>query len=201
MAAPTDETLLQRFQAGDQTSFDDLVRRYAPELHLFVQRFTGNAAAAEDVVQETFVQLFTSADRFEPGRRFKPWLFTIAANKARDHLRSRGRKREVPLDAQIGGDEDGGRRFADLLSQDSPDGEAELLADERRSIVRRVVDQLPERFSEVLVLGYFHRLAYKEIAGILDVPVGTVKSRLHAAVSAFGELYREEVQRHAEAEG
>ena len=148
-------------------------------------------ATAEDVVQEAFLQVYTAAESFDPSRRFKPWLFTIAANKARDQLRSRGRKREVPLDAPVSNSEEAGQRFADLLAGEDPAPEAELELSERRSIVQGIVDGMPEKLSEVLILGYYHRLPYKEIAEVVGIPVGTVKSRLHAAVTLFGELYRE----------
>ena len=91
---PSDEELLRDFLAGDAGAFERIVQRFATELFTFVFRFVGGAAAAEDVVQETFLQVHQSAEGFDKDRRFKPWLFTIAANKARDHLRSRARKRE-----------------------------------------------------------------------------------------------------------
>lgn len=191
MEAPTDEQLLKQFLAGDSTGFEQLVRRHAAELHQFVLRFTRVTATAEDVVQEAFLQVFTAASSFDPTRRFKPWLFTIAANKARDQLRSRSRKREVPLDAPVGKAEDTGQRFADLLAGEDPAPEAELERAELRTIVQGIVDGMPEKLSEVLILGYYHRFPYKEIADVVGIPVGTVKSRLHAAVTLFGELYRE----------
>ena len=96
MNIPTDEQLLADYLAGQTDGFELLVRRHSPELFRFLARFTGNAAAAEDVVQEAFLQVHLSAASFDRTRRFKPWLFTIAANKARDLLRSRGRRPEVP---------------------------------------------------------------------------------------------------------
>ncbi|MEK6799986.1 MAG: sigma-70 family RNA polymerase sigma factor [Planctomycetota bacterium] len=193
MDAPTDERLLREFVAGKAGSFELLVRRHAQELHQFAMRFTGDSAAAEDVVQESFLQVYTSGDRFDPHRRFKPWLFTIAANKARDYLRKRNRRHEVGFDATLPDEEETGRRFVHLLSGESVAPDQELEADERRSIVRAVVEEMPDALREVLLLGYFHRFPYKVIGEILDIPLGTVKSRLHAAVVAFAERYREAV--------
>jgi RNA polymerase sigma-70 factor (ECF subfamily) len=102
--APTDEQLLEEYLQGKTASFELLVRRHASELYQFAVRFTGDAMAAEDVVQETFLQVHHSAGDFDRSRRFKPWLFTIAANKARDHLRRLSRRREVSFEAQIGND-------------------------------------------------------------------------------------------------
>ena len=192
MTDRTDEQLLADHAAGDADAFRRLVERYNRELYTFVFRFTRSTAAAEDVVQESFLQIHLSADRFDPSRRFKPWLFTIGANKARDWLRGRSRQREVPLDAKISGADETGQTFLDLLSDpgDAP-GEA-MEADETRQAVQRAVDRLPSALREALVLAYFHRFAYKEMADVLGIPVGTVKSRLHAAVGAFGKVFREE---------
>lgn len=198
MDAPTDEKLLADYLAGQTGSFELLVRRHAQELHTFVQRFTGDSAAAEDVVQESFLQVHHSADRFDPARHFKPWLFTIAANKARDYLRKRSRRREVPIDAPIGGEDDSARPFVDLLSADQVKPDEDLQMDERRRIVRSVVEEMPANLCEVLILAYFHRFPYKEISEIIGVPLGTVKSRLHAAVVWFGQRYRETAAQHVE---
>lgn len=149
--------------------------------------------AAEDIVQDSFLQVHHSAQSFDPSRRFKPWLFTIAANKARDSLRRRTRRREVPFDATIqSGDGESTGRFLDLLAtEDSESPIEELQADENRQVVRQIIESMPEHLGEVLILGYYHRFPYKDIAQIVGVPLGTVKSRLHAAVVAFGERYRE----------
>lgn len=187
MVTPTDESLLQDYLAGKPASFELLVRRHAQELHQFVLRFTKSTPAAEDVVQEAFLQVHTSAATFDATKRFKPWLFTIAANKARDYLRARNRKREVPLDAPIGGggDEEGGRRFLDLMQDDSIPPHEHLGFEEKRRLVKRVVEEMSPRLGEVLILAYYHRFPYKEIAGIVGIPLGTVKSRLHAAIAEF----------------
>ncbi len=194
MQTPTDEQLLSDHLTGRTDAFELLVRRHTDELHRFVLRFTNSSAAADDVVQEAFLQAYLSADRFDPGRRFRPWLFTIAANKARDWLRSRGRKSEVPLDAKVDSDGDVGKTFADLMTGAEVEaGAVELQAGEQRRVVRRIVESLPDMFREVLVLAYYHRFAYREIAEVVGVPVGTVKSRLHAAIGRFATAYQEAV--------
>lgn len=189
MDTPTDERLVQNYLAGDQAGFELLVRRYSQDLYQFVLRFTSSAVAAEDVVQETFLQMHHSAASFDPARRFKPWLFTIAANKARDYLRKRQRRRELPIDAQMDREDPSGRSFVDLLAADDESAVDEMLLQERRRAVRKSAENLPIKLREVLILAYYHRLAYKEIAEVVGVPLGTVKSRLHAAVSAFRHRY------------
>ncbi len=196
MDAPTDEQLLAGYLGGDEAAFELLVRRHVRELHQFVVRFTTDAAAADDVVQETLLQVHTAADRFDPKRRFKPWLFTIAATKARDYRRRRSRRREVPIDAPTGFDQDAKQRFVDLFEAPAVAPDEDLLVDEKRRLVRRVIEGMPTKLSEVLILAYYHRFPYREIAEIVGVPLGTVKSRLHAAVAWFGENYKLAVTQH-----
>ena len=190
METPTDEQLLADHLLQKPDAYGLLVRRHSQELYQFVLRFTSSSAAADDVVQEAFLQAYLSAASFDLKRRFKPWLFTIAANKARDWLRSRARQSAVPLDAQIDAHDQSGQTFADLLSSndDNPPGELEL--EEQRRVVRRIVDQMPTLLREVLILAYYHRFAYREVAETLGIPIGTVKSRLHAAIGEFGQAYR-----------
>ncbi|GMU22297.1 MAG: RNA polymerase sigma24 factor [Phycisphaerae bacterium] len=190
MTTPTDEQLLADYVAGQIDGFELLVRRHNQELYRFLVRFTGSSSMAEDIVQETFLQVHLSAASFDRSRRFKPWLFTIAANKARDLLRSRRRRPEVPLDAQVGSGEEESQRFLDFMSDASAAPTGQLEQEEEREFVRTVMNRLPEHLREVLVLSYFHRFPYKEIADILNVPLGTVKSRLHAAVGQLGQAYR-----------
>ncbi len=184
----TDEQLLQEHRRGQAERFELLVRRYSQELFRFAYRLLGSPAAAEDIVQETFLQVHLSMERFDVSRRFRPWVFTIAANKARDYLRSQKRRPEVPLDAVADGSSDGGPSFSDLLSGRSVGPAAALEREERSSRVRQLVEQLPLHLKEVLVLGYYHGFAYKAMADVLDVPIGTIKSRLHSAVAKMGNL-------------
>ncbi|UCC29417.1 MAG: sigma-70 family RNA polymerase sigma factor [Phycisphaerales bacterium] len=200
MNAPTDEKLLQQYLNGRAAGFELLVRRHTQELYRFAMRFTGDSVAAEDVVQETFLQVHNSAGDFDPARRLKPWLFTIAANKARDYLRKLGRRREVPFDAYVGNEDEAGQRFIDLLSGDDVLPDEDLLLEEKRGLVKSLTEAMPTRLSEVLILAYYHRFSYKEIAEIVGIPLGTVKSRLHAAIVHFGQRYREAVAEHAKDE-
>lgn len=189
VSAASDESLLADFLSGDQGAFERLVDRHSEDLFRFVGRFIRNGAASEDVVQETFIQVYQSAAGFDLSRRFRPWLFTIAANKARDHLRSRMRKKELPLTQGGGGDSES-VSYLDFLSDDEAAPESALEAEETRQRVGGIVSRMPDNLREVLVLGYFHRFAYKEIADMLSIPLGTVKSRLHAAVSYFAQEYK-----------
>lgn len=186
--AKTDEQLLAEHLRGVPGAFDELVDRYFREVYGFLCRFVGNPTSAEDITQDAFVQVHLAADSFDASRSFRPWLYTIAANKARDHLRSRGRRKEHSLDATVG-DEDG-PQLLDRLEGADDAASSEIDGDERAQRVRELVEQMPDHLRLVLVLGYFQQMPYAEIADVLDIPLGTVKSRLHAAVQHFGKLWQ-----------
>lgn len=187
-----DEELLADHLGGSPVAFEVLVSRYAEDLYGFFQRFVGSAAAADDLVQETFLQVHLSAGSFDPARAFKPWLYTIAANKGRDFMRARGRRPVQSLD-NTGGSPDNPSP-ASLLEAGDTSASEDVEAEEQKQLVRILIDRMPETHRLILVLGYYQRLPYAEIADILGVPVGTVKSRLHAAVGHFAKLWRAETR-------
>ncbi|MEM1011826.1 MAG: RNA polymerase sigma factor [Planctomycetota bacterium] len=189
----SDERLLERYLNGDNAAFRGLISRYERELYAFLARFLGDRAAAEDVFQEAFLQVHQSGHSFDPSRRFRPWLFTIAANKARDLMRSQARRPASPLDAQISPGANGeGGTFIDLMAADVPPIDEPARRTELGLQVRKVVDEMPDHLREILMLSYFHQFPYKQIADILEIPLGTVKSRLHAAVASFAHGWRDE---------
>lgn len=196
LASMTDEQLVAAYRAGRVEAFEALVERYRREMFHFLLRFVGTRAAADDVFQETFLQIHNSIETFDPSKRLKPWLFTIGANKARDHLRRNKRRKTLPLSATVDGGGDG-PAFVDLMEADLPKPGDRAEAAEVADRVRQAVDQLPDHLREVLLLAYFRQLPYKEIAQVLGIPLGTVKSRLHAAVGTFAQLWK---ARYAEAE-
>ena len=185
----TDEELLSAHIEGDSAAFPELMERYKNDLLHFLIRFVGSTAAAEDVFQDAFLQVHISAETFDPTRRFKPWLFTIAANKGRDWHRKHSKRTVMSLSQEIGGDGEG-TRFVDLMESDQELPDASLLDNEQISSVRNAVDQLPSHLREILLLSYFQQMSYVQIAESLQIPLGTVKSRLHAAVAAFSQAWQ-----------
>ncbi len=178
----SDEDLLLHYRdSRDRTAFAELVRRYERELFNYLRRHLGDNSLAEDVFQATFLQVHLKCDQFEPGRKVRPWLYTVAINQAIDAQRRNKRHRGVSLDRSRGGDDDLGP-LVDLLVGDEPDPEAQLDADQQRDWVRSAVGALPESLQAVLNLVYFQGLKYREAADVLKIPVGTVKSRLHSAI-------------------
>lgn len=194
---PSDEELLSAYRHGDREAFAELVRRYERELYHFLVRFLGDRAAAEDVFQETFLQVHQSAEQFDTDRRLRPWLFTIAANKARDVMRQRARRPTNPLEAQISGNgEEGGGRFIDLMEAATHMPDEPMQKQEVQKRVQDIVMAMPHHFREILLLSYFHQFPYKQISDMLQIPLGTVKSRLHAAVASFAERWEAVNSRH-----
>jgi RNA polymerase sigma-70 factor (ECF subfamily) len=187
--ASTDEELLLGYRSrGDLRAFNQLVHRYEKELFGYLRHYLGSAEQAEDVFQQTFFQVHLKCEQFEPGRKVRPWLYTIATNQAIDLKRRNRRHRMASLDRRNGGElEDETGALLDLLdtSEPGPAQQAELA--ESREQVRRAVDDLPEAARQVVILVYFQGLKYREAAEVLAIPVGTVKSRLHAAIHKLSE--------------
>ncbi|MBL9031857.1 MAG: sigma-70 family RNA polymerase sigma factor [Phycisphaerae bacterium] len=191
MPQRSDEQLLEDYRQGDSAAFRSLIERHQDDLLRFLVRLTGDRSSAEDVFQETFLQVHLSMDSFDPTRRFKPWMFTIAANKARDLLRKRVRRQEVDLSAPVaGGSGDSGPTYVDLMEIDIPPPDRRLESADQDRLVQQAVDRMPLSLREILLLAYFQRLSYAQIADELEIPLGTVKSRLHAAVASFAKHWR-----------
>lgn len=200
--AIADEELVEEYLAGDPSAFRQLVERFHDPLLRFLIRMTGSRDLAEDVFQDTFLQIHQSLDRFDTSRRFKPWLFTIAANKARDALRRAQRRSAVSLSTRASSGE--GDAMVDLLEIDLPGPESGLEAQEVSAMVQSAIDRMPVRLREILLLAYFQRMTYVQIAEAFDIPLGTVKSRLHSAVANFAKQWQaqmDERERGGDANG
>jgi RNA polymerase sigma-70 factor (ECF subfamily) len=186
-----DETLLARLRAGERDVFGTLVRRYERELFGYLRRYLGDDDLADDVFQNTFVQVYLKIKQYEPGRPARPWLYAIATNQAIDALRRRNRRADQRADVAVSADEDGQPRpLFELLAApgDGPPDSADRA--EQRELVRAAVDRLPDLLRQVVILAYFQGLKYRDIADALDIPVGTVKSRLHAALARLTEEWK-----------
>ena len=185
----TDEELVEDVLDGDVAAFRGLIERHHDALFRFLYRLTGNRQMAEDVFQDAFLQVHQSLDTFDSSRRFKPWLFTIAANKGRDALRKANRRKTVSLSAPVV--EEGGKSFVDLMEIDLPDVSSPMEEAERSAKVQRAIDELSPRLREILLMAYFQKMTYAQIAELFGIPIGTVKSRLHSAVAAFAKAWQE----------
>jgi RNA polymerase sigma-70 factor (ECF subfamily) len=189
----TDEELLLRYQSGEErTAFEILVQRYERELYSYLRRYLADATLAEDAFQATFLQVHLKRDKFDAERRFRPWLYTIATNQAIDAQRRNKRHRMVSLDRRNQTDDEGDvGTLLQLLVGREPSAALNLEREERQEWIRRAIDNLPEQLRSALVLVYYQGLKYREAAEVLAIPVGTVKSRLHAAIIKLNEAWHE----------
>jgi RNA polymerase sigma-70 factor, ECF subfamily len=186
----SDEDLVIRFRKGQKEAFGVLVRRYERELFGYLRRYLGDATLAEDVFQNTFLQLYVKVGQYEPGRPVRPWLYTIATNQAIDALRRSSRHQALSLDQGREELADGDiHSLMETLESRGPGPLDAAHSQESRERIRASVDRLPDFLRQVLVLAYYQGLKYREIADILGIPVGTVKSRLHAALVKLQEAW------------
>ncbi|MCP4257657.1 MAG: sigma-70 family RNA polymerase sigma factor [Planctomycetes bacterium] len=186
----TDGELLTQYSEGEEAAFSEIVSRYKNGLYAFLRMFLNRRELVEDVFQETFLQLFTSKDSFDTERPLRPWLFTIAANKAKDALRKWQRKNAIPIGTMTDSED---LSFDDILNSVTSDDTMpyeELQRDETALRVRSIITDMPENLREILIFAYFNRFSYKQMAEILSIPIGTVKSRLHTAVGRFAKEWK-----------
>jgi RNA polymerase sigma-70 factor, ECF subfamily len=167
----TDEDLVVRLAAGNQAALEQLLRRWDRPLHAFVARHTGGSDV-EDLRQETWMRVVRAADRFQRDKKFSTWLFAIALNLCRDW------QRRPPLPALP---PDRVERALGGGNPDPPAAGAELDA-------QQLLAELPEDLRSAVVLRYYHDMSEQQMAEVLEVPRGTVKSRLHHAVRKLMQL-------------
>jgi RNA polymerase sigma-70 factor (ECF subfamily) len=187
-AERTDEQLLLAYRdGGDSEAFETLVQRYERELFSYLRRYVGSEAVAEDVFQQAFLQVHLKSDQFEEGRRFRPWLYTIATNQAIDYQRRNKRHRMVSLDRGSRASDDDGGNLGETLVSAGVEPHDQFEANEQHEAVRKAVAELSEQYQQVVLLVYFQGMKYREAAEVLGIPVGTVKSRLHAAITKLSD--------------
>ena len=173
-----DRADMEKLQAGHDTALNDLMQRHAAPVFRFLCRMTGNEDDANDLAQETFVRVFKSCKSFRPNEKFSTWLFTIAANLARNHFRWRSRHPNVSLDAE---NAETGQSPGSALPANSPTPNEQVLAEERAAAVRLTVQKLPEDLREAVVLCDWEERTVAEAAAILATTPKAVESRLYRA--------------------
>ncbi|OGB63792.1 MAG: RNA polymerase subunit sigma-24 [Caldithrix sp. RBG_13_44_9] len=169
----SDEQLIARFQLGDVQAYDILVRRYKDQLLNFVFRFVGNRTDAEDIVQETFLRVYRNKHMYKEIAKFSTWVYTIAGNLAKTELRRRKRHKVFSVSNFVNEERD-----FDIPDRDhSP--ERKVDSNIQENIIQKAIEKLPIKFKEVIVLRDIQEFAYEEISQILNIPLGTVKSRVN----------------------
>jgi RNA polymerase sigma-70 factor (ECF subfamily) len=177
----TDDELIGRVRRGETRHFADLVQRYQDPVYGMTLRFIGSAVDAEDLAQEAFLRAYRGLEGFKGDSRFSTWLYRITWNLCADWLRRNRR----PGRAAMTIDDAGG----------VPDGRVDVeegyLAAEEKREVREALDRLDAKYRNVLILLYYQKLSYDQIADVLDVPLKTVETRLYRA----RKLLKETLQR------
>jgi len=168
-----------RFREGDQSAFDELVRRNTHKIHALVYRFLGGAGSAEDVTQEVFLRIYRTADRYVPAAKFSTWLYRIVANLSFNVIRARQRSQEYQL-AQPAGDN--GETMVPAIPDEQADGPRERLSSEElRHRIARAISALPENQQIAMILHQYEHKGYEDIAQVLNCSTMAVKSLLSRA--------------------
>ncbi len=179
-----DRADMERLAAGHEAALNDLMERHATPMFHFLCRMVGNEDDANDLAQETFVRVFKSCKSFRTNETFSTWLYTIAANLARNHFRWRSRHPNVSLEAESPATE---QTLGSTLPADGLAPNEQALAAERAKAVRTAVGKLPEDLREAIVLCEWEELSLAEAAAILETTPKAVESRLYRARQALRE--------------
>ena len=171
----TDEELIARFQEGDEQAYTELVNRYRDKLISFVYRFVNDMEQAEDIIQDTMLKLYTHKHYYRNIAKFSTWIYTIAGNLAKTELRKR-KSRKVTNISQMGPED----RDYELPSV-APETDEVVQSEYIEKKIQAAIQNLPLHFRTVTILRDIQELSYEEISKIVEVPLGTVKSRINRA--------------------
>jgi RNA polymerase sigma-70 factor, ECF subfamily len=172
-----------RLRGGDIESVARLVEQYQHRLYRYLLRLVSQPSTAEDLFQQTWLRVMERIQYYDPKRSFEGWLFAVAHNLAIDHLRKR---KPESLDEPL----PSGETQSDMTRSDSPGALEQFLSKEKASCVAEAVSELPPAFREVITLRFEEEMKLEEIAGVLALPMGTVKTRLHRALKALRQIMR-----------
>ena len=176
-----DQILVERAQAGDRHAFDQLVSKYQRKLGRLLSRFIRDSAEIEDVTQEAFIKAYRALPSFRGDSAFYTWLYRIGINTAKNYLVAQGRR--APTSTQFDSEEAETFESADQL-RDINTPESLLMSEQIGETVNSAIDALPEELRRAIVLREIDGLSYEEIAGMMDCPIGTVRSRIFRAREA-----------------
>ncbi|MEI7028325.1 RNA polymerase sigma factor SigW [Paenibacillus sp. y28] len=160
---------------GDRRAFSELVEIYKDKIYHMAYRMLSNAHEAEEIVQETFLRVFMNLHRYDENQKFSTWIYRIGTNLSIDRLRKR--KANFSLDAGISDTE--GMDWYDALPSEEKTPESQVVLSETQAQIRKAIDMLPEKYKSVVILRYLHDMSLQEIGDVLNMPVTTVKTRVH----------------------
>ena len=177
---------IKQVRKGDQNAFGEIVELYKDKVFQLCFRMLGNSHEAEDISQEAFIRAYINIERYNIDRKFSTWLYRIATNLCIDRIRKK--KPDYYLDAEVAGTE-GLTLYSQIpASQLAPDEEVSKI--ELQEIIQNEILKLPEKYRAVIVLKYIEELPLLEISKILDLPIGTVKTRIHRGREALRKQLR-----------
>jgi RNA polymerase sigma-70 factor (ECF subfamily) len=182
---PDDSVLIERTQRGDRQAFDDLIRKHEKRAYQYAFRLTSNPEEAGDVVADAFVRVFSALHNFKGQSAFTTWLYRILTNCFLDMRKREKSRPTTSLEAALVTDEGDLER---QVEDDAPSPHMEAEKSERERAVEKAVLQLPEYQRAMITMYHVENLSYEEIADALDLPIGTVKSRLNRARLSLREL-------------
>lgn len=171
---------------GDQDAFGEIVEIYKNSVYQICYRMLGNRHEAEDMAQEAFIRAYVNINSFNQNLKFSTWLFRIATNLCIDRIRKK--KPDYYLDAEVSGTE--GLTMYSQIPSNTPLPEAELESMELQEMVQKEILKLPEKYRSPIVLKYMEDLSLNEISEILDLPLGTVKTRIHRGRESLRQQLR-----------
>lgn len=175
----SDEELASRVKKGEVDSFQELMERYEKKIFSYVRRFLNNHDDARDLTQDVFIKVFKNIQSFDEEKRFSPWIYRIAHNEAVNTIKKKIREPLNFFDPEL--------LFPHPLSSESPQDDAEKR--EIKKALEECLEEIEEKYKEVLILRYFEDMDYKDIAEILKVPVVTVGVRLNRGKAKLKEIY------------
>ncbi len=173
-----EDEFIEKLRQGDAAAFDTFVQRYSSDIYGLLYRITEDAEEAGDLTQETFIKAFKAIKKFRGDAELKTWLFRIAVNQSKNHFRwwkRRKREKTVSLDAPIGNSD---TPMSETFSTNSLNPEETTLQNEREKFLKEALKELPDIFREAVILCDIEGLSYEEISNVLEINMGTVKSRI-----------------------
>jgi RNA polymerase sigma-70 factor (ECF subfamily) len=182
----SDQVLIERFKQGDMNAFDQLVYRYETKIYQYAYRLTQSNEDAADVVSETFVRMYTSLKNFRGDSQLSTWLYRVVSNVYFDFRKRERSHDHLPL--EFPSDDGTTEMERQIEDPNAPDLDEHVLQLERQRILMGAISRLPEYQRAMVVLFHVEDRSYEEIAQILNLPLGTVKSRLNRARIALKEL-------------
>ncbi|MED2947419.1 RNA polymerase sigma factor SigW [Bacillus subtilis] len=178
---------IKQVKKGDQDAFADIVDIYKDKIYQLCYRMLGNVHEAEDIAQEAFIRAYVNIDSFDINRKFSTWLYRIATNLTIDRIRKK--KPDYYLDAEVAGTE--GLTMYSQIAADGVLPEDAVVSLELSNTIQQKILKLPDKYRTVIVLKYIDELSLIEIGEILNIPVGTVKTRIHRGREALRKQLRD----------